>query len=77
MYFFKAVNLKQISFRFLKIFIRWSAKNIIGDIASEMRKKMCHQITATKGKVPVLLDESTTVGVQSTLIVYLNCEFQV
>lgn len=42
-----------------------------------MRKKVCDPIQKIKGKISVLLDESTTVGTQSTLIVYLKAEFEV
>ena len=51
---------------------RFSATAIIDHIARGMRSTICKTIVQNKGKVSILLDESTTVSDRSTLIVYLN-----
>lgn len=53
---------------------RYSAAQITDHIGSEMRKKICQRIQAIEGKISVLIDESTSLGCKTTLIVYLKCE---
>ncbi|KAK0147671.1 E3 SUMO-protein ligase KIAA1586 [Merluccius polli] len=53
---------------------RYSAAQIVDHIAEQMRKKACQRIQTIKGKVSVLIDESTSLGSITTLIVYLKCE---
>ncbi|KAK4875078.1 hypothetical protein RN001_011500 [Aquatica leii] len=40
-----------------------------------MKKKIVKQIQEVNGKISVLIDESSSLGSKSTLIVYLKCEF--
>lgn len=54
---------------------RTSATEIIDHISDEMKKKVIREIIKISGKISVLIDESTTLGSKSTLIVYLKCEF--
>ena len=53
---------------------RYSGAQIVDHIAEQMRKKVCQRIQTIKGKVSVLIDESTSLGSITTLIVYLKCE---
>jgi len=46
---------------------------IITHVAEEMRKHACKKIIETGTSFSVLIDESTTIGNQSKLIVYLKC----
>jgi hypothetical protein len=50
---------------------RHSATEIIKHIASEFRKKLVSKLTVEDRKISVLIDESTTLGKQCTLIVYI------
>jgi hypothetical protein len=51
---------------------RYSATEIIKHIASEFKKKLISELTAEDRKMSVLIDESTTLGKQSTSIVYIK-----
>jgi OTU-like cysteine protease len=53
---------------------RYSATEIVQHVYDTMRKTACSAIIQCKGKIAVLVDESTTVSNQSALIVYLKCE---
>ena len=53
---------------------RYSATENVQYIATQMRIKVCNQITGTVGKISVLNDESITLSTKTTLIVYLKCE---
>ena len=55
---------------------RFSATAIIDHIASEMCSTICKTIVQNKGKISILIDESTTVSDRSTLIVYLNGQLE-
>lgn len=50
------------------------AMEIICHVSDEMKKRVVKQILGVSGKISVLIDESTTLGSKSTLIVYLKCE---
>jgi hypothetical protein len=51
---------------------RYSATEIIKHIASEFKKKLISKLTVEDWKIFKLIDESTTLGKQSTLIVYIK-----
>ncbi|XP_064421760.1 E3 SUMO-protein ligase KIAA1586-like [Latimeria chalumnae] len=53
---------------------RYSAAEIIDHIATEMRKKICQHIKVIKGKISILIDESTSLSSKTALVVYLKCE---
>ncbi|XP_028410502.1 E3 SUMO-protein ligase KIAA1586-like [Dendronephthya gigantea] len=55
---------------------RSSATAIIDHIAYEMRSTICKTIKENKGKVSILIDESTTVSGISTLIIYLKAQLE-
>ena len=55
---------------------RFSATAIIDHIANEMRSTICKAIKESKGKLSILVDESTTVSDISTLIVYLKAQLE-
>lgn len=54
---------------------RNTAAAIIDHISDEMKRRIIQQIKNISGKISVIIDESTTLGSKSTLIVYLKCEF--
>lgn len=56
---------------------RFSATTIIDHIANEMRSMVCTAIRESKGKLSILIDESTTVSDISTLIVYLKAQLEI
>ncbi len=56
---------------------RFTATNMIGHIATEMRQSACSHIQKSGGKISVLIDESTTVSNKSALIIYLKCQSEV
>jgi hypothetical protein len=55
---------------------RFSATTIIDHIANEMHSTICKAIKESKGKLSILIDESTTVSDISTLIVYLKAQLE-
>lgn len=54
---------------------RNTAAAIIDHISDEMKRRIIAEIKNISGKISVIIDESTTLGSKSTLIVYLKCEF--
>ena len=52
----------------------YSATQITDHIGSEMRTRICQQIQDIEGKLSILIDESTSLGCKTTLIVYMKCE---
>ncbi len=54
---------------------RFSATTIIDHIANKMRSTICKTIKENKGKLSILIDESTTLSDISTLIVYFKGQF--
>ena len=55
---------------------RFSTTAIIDHIAHEMRSTIYKTIKENKGKLSILIDESTTVCDISTLIVYLKAQLE-
>ena len=55
---------------------RFSATKIIDHIANEMRSTMCKTFKESKGKLSILIDESSTKSDISTLIVYLKAQLE-
>lgn len=51
-----------------------TAMEIICHIFDEMKKTIVGEILQISGKISVLIDESTSLGSQTSLIVYLKCE---
>lgn len=51
-----------------------TAMEIIDHVSNEMKKRIVKQILEVNGKLSILIDESTSLGSKSTLIVYLKCE---
>lgn len=47
---------------------------IISHVSDEMKERIAKQILEVVGILSVLIDESTSLGRKSTLIVYLKCE---
>jgi hypothetical protein len=54
---------------------RNTAAEIIDHISDEMKRRVITEIKNISGKISVIIDESTTLGSKSTLIVYLKCEY--
>lgn len=53
---------------------RFSATEIINHVADEMKKRITQQILKITGKISIIIDECTSLGAKSALIVYLKCE---
>jgi hypothetical protein len=51
---------------------RFSATSIVEHVASELRKKLTREIVSRCRKITVLVDESTTLGKESALIIYIR-----
>lgn len=56
----------------LTLHSRYSATEIVKHVASEFRKKLMSKLIAENQKLSVLIDESTTLGKESVLIVYIK-----
>jgi hypothetical protein len=52
---------------------RYSATEIVTHISQQMKLKACKKIKETGGCISILVDEATTEGNKSVLIVYLKC----
>ncbi|KAJ8897990.1 hypothetical protein PR048_003350 [Dryococelus australis] len=53
---------------------RYSTVEITDHISKEIKSKIIRQILEVSGKMLVNIDESTSLGATSTLIVYMKCE---